>query len=287
MGGLGNQMFQYALGRRISLLRNTTLKVDVSFLNDTALNHTSRNFELNVFSSDIAVASETDISKFNDLQNSKLKRGIRQILPFVFPYYIIGEPSNEYNSQILNSPKNSLLIGFWQTEKYFLSIQETIRKDFTFKTPLSGVNNRLAESMEACNSVGVHIRRGDYVHNPETNRYHGSCSPEYYYKAIEEIKNKIENVRLYIFSDDLHWVKENMKFDVPVTYIDNNSGINSYLDMQLMSLCKHNIIANSSFSWWAAWLNANPEKMVIAPARWFNDSAISVKDIIPEGWQKI
>jgi len=287
MGGLGNQMFQYALGRRVSLLRKTELKVDVSFLNDLSYSHTSRKLELDVFFDDISIATEAELAKFKNIQESKFKKGIQRLFPFVFPYHTIGERLKQYDESIINSPKNSLLIGYWQTEKYFLQMQEVIRKDFTFKKRLEGLNRALAENISSCNSVSMHIRRGDYVHNSETSKFHGVCSPEYYYEALEFIEKKSANIQLYVFSDDMEWVKVNMKFDVPVTYVDNNTGNQSYIDMQLMSLCKHNIIANSSFSWWGAWLNNNPDKIVVAPSKWVNDATINVTDIIPVGWQKI
>jgi len=242
---------------------------------------------LDILSAEISIATNAELNKFSNIQVSKLKRGIQKVLPFVFPNHTIGETVKQYDVEILNAPKNSLFIGYWQTEKYFLPIQDTIRKDFTFKMPLEGLNKTLAESISSCNSVSMHIRRGDYVHNSETSKFHGVCSPEYYYEALEFIKKKSANIQLYIFSDDMEWVKVNMKFDVPVTYVGNNIDNQSYVDMQLMSLCKHNIIANSSFSWWGAWLNNNPEKIVIAPSKWFNDSSINATDIIPEGWQKI
>jgi len=287
MGGLGNQMFQYALGKRIALLQNTNVKVDVSFLNDKSYTHTLRKFELDVFTSDIQIATDKELNKFKTIQNSKYKKAIQRLFPFVFPYQTIGEPGKEYSTGILDSPKNSLLIGYWQTEKYFLPIQDIIRKDFEFKKPLVGLNKQIASDMASGNSVSMHIRRGDYVSNAETSKFHGFCNQEYYAAALALMKEKVGNIHLYIFSDDLEWVKVNMEFDVPVTYVDNNIGNHSYIDMQLMGLCNHNIIANSSFSWWGAWLNNNPGKFVVAPAKWFNDSSVNVNDVIPEGWEKL
>lgn len=287
MGGLGNQMFQYALGKRVSLLRKTMLKVDVSYLNNKQYTHTSREYELNVFSSGIQIATDTEVNKFNSIRKSKIKRGAQQLFPFIFPYHTIGEQSHEYNERILNSAKNSLLIGYWQTEKYFLPIGNIIRNDFTFERPLDTVNKAHAMEIESCNSVSLHVRRGDYVHHLETKLFHCTCTPEYYYKAINLIKNKIPDIQLFIFSDDMAWVKENLKFDIPVRYVENNSGDKSFIDMRLISLCKHNIIANSSFSWWGAWLNNNSGKIVVAPAKWFNDDSISIKDVVPETWLKL
>lgn len=287
MGGLGNQMFQYALGKRIALLRNTNVKTDVSFLKDATYNHTIRKFELDVFSSNIQIATDSEVNNFSSVQKSKIKKGIQRVLPFIFPYHTFGEPTHEYNALILTSPKNSLLIGYWQTEKYFLPIQDIIRKEFTFKRTLGGLNAKFADEIKSENSVSIHIRRGDYVHHSETSLFHGICTPEYYTAAIELIKSKVNNIHLYIFSDDMLWVKTNMEFDVPVTYIDDNSGDDSYIDMYLMSLCKHNIIANSSFSWWGAWLNNNPHKNVVAPSKWFNNTTVNINDVIPVGWHKL
>jgi Glycosyl transferase family 11 len=287
MGGLGNQMFQYATAKRIAVLRDTDLKVDTSFLTNKALPHADRMFALNVFDTNISVATKEELGKFESIRENKLKRGVQKILPFLFPYFTIGEPLKNYDERILKAPKNSLLIGYWQTEKYFLPIEEIIKKEFTFKPFSEGMNKYLAEEIRASNSVSLHVRRGDYVHDAVTNQVHGICSPEYYYKAIEVIRQDVNEIKLFIFSDDMEWVKAQMKFDVPVTYIENNIGEMSYADMQLMSLCKHNIIANSSFSWWGAWLNYNPDKKVIAPIRWFNDETINTQDLIPGGWIKL
>ncbi len=283
MGGLGNQMFQYALGRRLSLLHNTILKVDTSFLNDKSHNHTLRKYELDVFSMSVSIATKTDLNKFSVASNGRLRR----LLPFLAAYRIINEPCFEFNEDILKSPKHSLLIGYWQTEKYFLPIQDTIREDFKFRKPLEGKNADIASGIIKQNAVSMHIRRGDYVHHEETSKVHGACPTEYYTAALRYIQGKVKDVHLYIFSDDMAWVKDNMFFDAPATYVEHNSGKISYADMQLMSLCRHNIIANSSFSWWGAWLNPNPGKLVVAPAKWFNDGSANTKDLIPEGWQKI
>lgn len=283
MGGLGNQMFQYALGRSLSLLHNTKFKIDLSFLKDKSLNHTLRKYELDVFPVRVPFATATDLKKFSVASNARLS----SILPFLSSYCTINEPCFEFSEGILKSPKNSLLIGFWQTEKYFLPIQDTIRNDFRFRKPMEVQNADIASEMSRQNAVSMHIRRGDYANNEETKKVHGTCPPEYYAAALKYIQDKVKDVHLYIFSDDMAWVKDNLVFNAPATYVEHNSGESSYADMQLMSLCRHNIIANSSFSWWGAWLNNNPGKLVVAPAKWFNDSPANVKDLIPEGWKKI
>ena len=136
-------------------------------------------------------------------------------------------------------------------------------------------------------AVSLHIRRGDYVSNPVTNNYHGTCSLAYYKKAVLLLKEKIENPSFFIFSDDLLWARENLDFINDMTFIDLDKSIPDHEEMHLMSQCKHNIIANSSFSWWGAWLNENSDKIVIAPKKWFSDNTINTEDLIPAKWMRI
>jgi hypothetical protein len=186
----------------------------------------------------------------------------------------------------LNLPDNSYLSGLWQTEKYFKDCEEIIRTEFTFKQPLNKKNSELSETIRRKNSVSIHIRRGDYIYNSEEYKIHGLCSIDYYKKAVECIANKAGELTLFIFSDDIEWVKNNLKFDFPIIFVDNNVD-DIHEDLRLMSLCKHNIIANSTFSWWGAWLNNNKEKIVIAPKKWFNEFEADTKDIYPDSWMRI
>jgi hypothetical protein len=287
MGGLGNQMFQYAIGKRLALLRNVPLKADISFLLMEGLSHTKRTYELGIFGLDMSIATDDELWKFKSIQDSRIKSRMQKFSGLLFPYFTINEQYHEYDSSILQSPQNSLLVGFWQTEKYFLPIQKIIREDFYFKNALDGVNLELSEQIKNTQSVSLHIRRGDYISNEETRQFHGSCSLEYYKNALQLMKSKFPEMQLFIFSDDIDWARENLNAEIPVIFVENNSGDNGYIDMQLMSLCKHNIIANSSFSWWGAWLNNNPEKVVIAPEKWFNEAKVNTKDVIPEGWYKL
>ena len=181
---------------------------------------------------------------------------------------------------------NVILHGHFQNEKYFKQYKTIIRKEFTFKHPLKEQNLQIAQQMEKSNSVAIHIRRGDYV----TDSNFALCTKEYYQEAMDSIRKEVENPVFFIFSQDFDWINENLTFDKEeVHFIDWNKGKDSYIDMQLMSLCKHNIIANSSFSWWAAWLNKNPEKRIFAPARWFRKEERNedLKDFYPQGWKMI
>lgn len=149
--------------------------------------------------------------------------------------------------------------------------------------PLSGENKIISDEIRKTNSVSLHIRRGDYITSKITNKFHGTCCLGYYKKAMKLINKKVKNPKYFVFSDDIYWVKKNLEIK-NAFYVDDNVGDKSYIDMQLMSMCKHNIIANSSFSWWAAWLNNNPNKIVIAPKKWFNDPGMDTTDLISEEW---
>jgi hypothetical protein len=285
MGGLGNQMFQYAAGRRLALNHNTILKLDLSFLlNRTPReNFTYRSYELGIFNIQAELASPSEINRFvptgkNMLNYLKRKLKLNKL---------VKESHFHFDEGGLSSPDNSYLDGYWQSEKYFKEIEDIIRSDFTLKAKATNLNQELAKEIGSYNSVSLHIRRGDYVSNPETNNFHGSCSLGYYEKAIKKIADCIVEPHLFIFSDDPDWAKDNLIFEYPIKFVAHNGSEKSYEDLRLMSLCKHNIIANSSFSWWGAWLNRNPEKIVIAPEKWFNDSSINTDDLIPDSWLRI
>ena len=176
--------------------------------------------------------------------------------------------------------------GYFQTEKYFTNIREQLLKDFELNLPLNNANKEVLEKIKSTEAVAVHFRRGDYTKKRVADKY-GSCSVEYYKNAVKLIAEKTgKNLTVFVFSDDINWVKQNAKFDCETVYVDINSGKQGYFDLELMKNCKHNVIANSSFSWWGAWLNQNPEKVVVAPKTWMkvldNDY-----DIIPESWLRI
>jgi len=286
MGGLGNQMFQYALGRKLSLLHKTELFVDCTFLNTHNPLHIKRDYELDIFKTSPQIATEKELKKFNSIQQHPITRRIYNSLPGLFSNHLVTEKTHAFEPAILSTPDNSWVNGFWQSEKYFSDIASTIRSDFEFKTPLTGLNKTLAEQISSCQSLAIHIRRGDYI-KPEILSYHGICPENYYYDAVEIIKKKAPVQELFIFSDDITWVNEHLKFNLPCTTISHNTGKNSFEDMRLMSLCKHNIIANSSFSWWGAWLNSNVDKIVVAPNNWIADKNTDTKDVIPENWIRL
>lgn len=285
-GGLGNQMFQYAVCRSLALRNSTTFRLDVTRVESYDVH---QGFELHrVFAGPMEIASETDIQNILGWQSSPTIRRIlmRQKLTVFRRQGLVVEPHFEYWAGLSSAPRDSYLVGYWQSEKYFKDVEQIIRADLTFRTPLSAQNEQIANLMAQGSAVSLHVRRGDYVSNPKTNATHGTCSLEYYQAAIRCMADKVGSPQFYIFSDDIQWVKEHLKLEFPCLYIEHNTGNESYNDMRLMSLCQHHIIANSSFSWWGAWLNASEEKLVIAPQKWFVNDRFT-KDLYPDSWVKL
>jgi hypothetical protein len=284
-GGLGNQMFQYALGRRLALKNNVPLKLDISEYNKKKLR-------------------EYDLSHFNIIENFATPKNLRSVtfpsnkpgsVPFIKLYQHIfhlppipytKERTINFHPEILTLGDNTYFDGYWQSERYFSDIKDVIRKEFTVKNKPDPINESFIEKITACESVNVHIRRGDYVSNPTTNQVHGSLDLEYYHKALKLMLENIDNPHFFVFSDDPEWAEWNIKTDAPITYIKHN-GAKNYEDMRLMSTCKHHIIANSSFSWWGAWLASNENKIVIGPSKWFREIDYNDQDRMPESWLRI
>jgi hypothetical protein len=283
IGGLGNQMFQYSIARALSCNKHTSLRLDISGYNNYNLH---QGFELcNVFDVSAEIATISDIHNVLGWQSSQSVRQIlsRLKLSKFNSSKLVLEPNFNFWPEILNSPNPCYLDGYWQSEKYFIDFSALIRKDFTFKNELDSHNLELASIINKTNSVSIHIRRGDYVNNLKTNATHGLCSIDYYSTAFNYITERIESPYFFIFSDDIEWARKNISLNFPCQFISHNIGSKSYVDMQLMSLCKHNVIANSSFSWWGAWLNTNESKIVIAPSKWFAVDT-DVSDLIPSNW---
>ena len=278
-GGLGNQMFQYALGRRLAYKNDVELKLDISAFGDWYHLHS---YGLNNFCIDEKIATREEISRIKNL--------FQGIFDVFLPYYkrkYVRERDYTFDPNILKINDNAYLDGYWGSEKYFLEIDPTIRKDFTLKQESDLVNLNIADKILDTNSISIHFRRGDYVTDPKTNAIHGTCSLDYYYKAIEDIGKYVSDPHFFIFSNDPAWVKENFSIPYPMDLITVNGPEKNYEDLHLMSLCKHHIIANSTFSWWGAWLGTNKEKRVYTPKRWYNVDYINQKDMFPESWYKI
>jgi len=257
-GGLGNQLFQYAYGRNLEI-SGKEIAFDISFFEgNKAVKDTARNFKLTNFNIETKAEFSTKRHLF-----SKIKSKIKRRLGFTQE-------------------------GLYQNEKYFINREETIRKEFTLKNPLAPKSLVWKEKINSTtNSIALHIRRGDYTLNTKINNFHGVCDLAYYKSALDEMFKRLgNNINVFVFSDDIIWAKENLKFPRPLDFVSDLE-IPDYEEMYLMSLCKNNIIANSTFSWWSAWLNQNPEKIVIAPKQWFTNKTSNEIDILPKDWLQI
>jgi hypothetical protein len=287
-GGLGNQMFQYAAGRSLAAHHNTELKLDISQFSRVKEN-TPRQYYLSSFRIKETFTSREDLHRVRTSSSrlNNLYTGVYCALTGKPPVQYKKEPHFHFDPGFLTLPDNVYLDGYWQSEKYFQSIENVIKSEFTLKEDPDPPNTLMSEKILGSNAVSIHIRRGDYVTNPVTFVYHGVCTLEYYHRAINCITQKISDPHFYIFSDDPLWVKQNLEVNYPHTYVTHNQDLKDYMDLWLMSLCQHHIIANSSFSWWGAWLCSNPGKIVIAPKRWFSKPDINTQDLIPESWNKL
>ena len=278
-GGLGNQLFQYSLGRKLSIKNNDVFKLDLSdFTKDNP-----RSYGLGEFNIIENFASDEDINKIK-------KSGVWKLVDKLKPYCkrsAIKYKGYDFDPNILKLSGNFYLDGYWQSEKYFQDIKNIIRKEVTLKNPIENKYADLISQIKNTNSVSIHIRRGDYITNKKFSKVYNLLDEKYYQKAVKFIAEKINDPFFFIFSDDINWVKQNLNIPYPKIFVSGENEIKNYEELILMSLCKHNIIANSSFSWWGAWLNQNPSKIVISPDKWFNDKISDAKDLIPPEWIRI
>ena len=278
-GGLGNQMFQYAFGKAIAKKNNEDFQMDLSFYATQSL----REFELLKFN-----INERTIRTESFFDVLGIKKKMQKIyLKFTkqnsFGTYYKEKEATVYDPNVFSLGKEKYFDGYWQNEKYFLEIRECILREFTSKAKFSKEMKKNMSYIKSTSSVSVHIRRGDYVTNGHTHNVHGVCDLGYYKKAIEYFVEKINEPVFFIFSDDMAWCKENFSFVSEKHFVDNTK--NAIEDLELMKNCKHNIIANSSFSWWGAWLNESPTKIVISPLRWVVNNPKNHK-WVPNKWMQ-
>lgn len=305
VAGLGNQLFQYAVGRQLAELNGAELGLDVSayktpssaFATDiTVTKNSPRTFQLERFQIKARIASEKEVVPFKKYRRRSGRMWFlyNRLVADRKKYFL--ERQFHFDPEVLAVKDPAFLEGWWVTEKYFTNIREKILEEITLKEPLSREADVVRKKIEEASApqgaaaVALHIRRGDYANDPATREYHGLCSIEYYQKAVEKIAESVPNPTFFIFSDDIDWAKANLSLPYPTHFAsDGNNKIKDYEELVLMSLCKHQIIANSTFSWWGAWLNRNPDKIVIAPEKWFNKvkSSMRTDHVIPETWIRL
>jgi hypothetical protein len=290
-GGLGNQMFQYALGRVLSIKNNTKLAFNIeAYLDQTSRPFkgnmmASRNFDLDVFNIVGRIAKKNEIPfLYRMYGKGKIMLILDAVRRRIFKHKAQELYFEKFNPKMLELGPNSYIDGFFQSPKYFAGFEDVIRKDFTLKNPLPEHIQKLSEEIQAINSVCIHVRRGDFVGNKD----HEVVTLEYYQKGIDYISKKVPIEKIYVFSDDIEWCKNNITSSFPAAFVDSEyAGVKGEAHMFLMSKCKHFVIANSSFAWWAVWLSSSKEKIVVAPKHWFTDTSIDTSDLTPEEWIRI
>jgi hypothetical protein len=277
-GGLGNQLFQYALGRKLAMAHGAELVLDTSAL-DSERPHgdTCRPFTLGGFriAARIATPEET----------RRLKRpfGFASKAWRTFSTKVLRRHHIGFEPSVLRMRGDAYLDGYWQSYKYFEDIRDALLAELTLKELSPAASAMLARIAAEPAAVAIHVRRGDYAASAPANRTHGTCSPEYYRRAIASIKERAPGAAWFVFSDDPAWVREHISFPSEPVFVSGN-GLGDAEELALMAVCKHAVIANSTFSWWGAWLNRNPEKIVVAPRPWSNTGKPSLADIIPPSW---
>lgn len=282
-GGLGNQLFQYAIGRYLASRHGAELILEDSFYIDPPTGSTPRLYELDKY---LINARRTDVAERRALRRytGRITKRFHRLAQLPGPLIYIHERIGKFENQVRELPDGVFLDGYWQSEQYFSGINDILREEYVPLIPMSAEDERVKAQMAIGQSISLHIRRGDYVTNTAANVMHGVCGLDYYYRAIKYMAGKLVKPVFFIFSDDMKWVQDNMKIDFPCHYVKHNSTATAFQDLRLMSLCQHHIVANSSFSWWAAWLNPSVEKIVIRPKTWFAGLSQASAWACPQEW---
>ncbi|MET0634858.1 MAG: alpha-1,2-fucosyltransferase [Chitinophagaceae bacterium] len=276
-GGLGNQLFQYAAGKRIAEKYSVPFALDTSAFESYKL----RRFDLDHFNLQARIATETEITELKP--SSNLAKALQYLrLKKNRTYH--RERSFNFDPSFESIGPDIYLKGYFQSEQYFAPIAPTVLKEFTIKPEFIQNVTALAGKIRNPNSVGIHIRRGDYK-NTDVKQLLATTDADYYQRAIALMLEKLTDPEFYFFSDDIDWVRENLPVPNAV-YVSGDLAKTHIEDFYLLSQCGNQIIPNSTFAWWAAWLNPNPAKSVIAPQKWFNDEA-SNRDRLPESWTSL
>jgi hypothetical protein len=284
-GGLGNQLFQFAFGQYLSKQINTNVLYDIQ-TNKNQKKITSRNLELQNLNFKLEIASIKDIYEFKFFTKgvlARIERKVAELMPFFNKKFIVENSMHKLVTKSIMHD-NCYYDGYWQCIEYVEINKDIFKNQISLIKDVDNKNTLLINKIRSSQSISVHIRRGDYITIKKNSAIFHICGLDYYKTAIRFIEQKVSNPQYYIFSDDIEWAKKNF-IGSEYTYVEGNE---PYLDMYLMSLCKHNIIANSTFSWWGAWLNESKDKIVIAPEKWYiSDLNNNLTNFIHRDWIRI
>ena len=283
-GGLGNQLFQYATGRALAEKHGVELILDLSRLKHPKPGDTPRRFELAPFNIKASLLAEEVRQPLGNYQAFVHRLLLKTGIPLLGSI-TLKEQSCGFDPLLFKAPSNCILDGFWQSERYFKQITSFLQQELSLKAPSAAL--RKSSSILSGSTVAVHVRRGDYVTNPAAASFHGTCSQEYYRAAVAVIQQRYADSQFLVFSDDPAWCRDYLDLGQPFRLAADLGLSDSAEELVLISCCAHQIIANSSFSWWGAWLNPSPRKLVIAPCRWFTDPAVATGDLVPETWVRL
>jgi Glycosyl transferase family 11 len=280
MGGLGNQLFQFAAARRLAHVRESELVLDLGWFRHEGKQFAVRRaYELGNFA---LSARTTTISPRAVAAHERGKR------PRFSPAQleVIRQHENDFgvDERVLNASDDALLIGYWQSEAYFADVTTALRHELRFTRAVAAPYARFQQVIDDPAAVAVHFRRGDYVANPQTYAFHGVLGREYYRRALVHVEDRVPNPVFVAFSDDPDWVEREFVSDFDLKVV---RGGDAFQELHLMSRCSHHVIANSSFSWWGAWLGEREESVVVAPLRWFADPRADPSAIVPSRWQRL
>lgn len=278
-GGLGNQMFQYAVGRALSERHGAPLLLDTRGLKHDPL----RSYALSHFRITAQLATDTQMPR----ELGRIGRRLHRLPRWLTGQTRLVEKSYTFDPAILNLGAPVHLAGNWQSERYFSDQRDLIRAEFQLGDALTADRQGIADQLKERPAVSVHVRRGDYASNPATNAYHGTCEPEWYVACQQVMEQRLDRPHYMVFSDDPEWARANLPSFMSATFVEPSTDGRDEQDMHLMALCHHHIIANSSFSWWGAWLNPRADKIVLAPQQWFRSGKHDTRDLLPESWVRL
>ncbi|MBA2688239.1 MAG: alpha-1,2-fucosyltransferase [Gemmatimonadaceae bacterium] len=284
MGGLGNQMFQYAVARAVAIRADGEVRLDTSLLDAMHPDLTPRTFGLGGFEVSATIATRTQAENFTT--RAGVRGLVRRVGDRIRPLHlrrVIYEQDPAFDPHLLRARPPVYLSGFWQSEKYFTDVAHTIRSDFRLRQALSPPAEQYLAEIRSCDSVSVHVRRGDYAHT-KALAVHGLLPSTYYGDAFNRLSQTGKDLTAFVFSDEIEWAKENIKLGAHTRFVDLGSG-SEHAEIFLMAACNHHVISNSTFGWWGAWIGEREGTRIVAPRLWLADASKKM-DIIPERWMR-